>query len=90
MGLLRGWCILLGAVGCLAPDGGGLIGVVVGDGVGSLAGVAHCVFWWSGDVEGEGDGNTAKAIHAEWLLIPGEVELSMGVSSACILQKSLP
>ena len=90
MGLVWGWCVLLSVAECLAPDEGGLVGVVVGDGVGSLAGVAHCVFWWSSDVEDEGDGNTAEAIHDEWLLVPGEVLLSMRVSSACVVQKSLP
>ena len=69
----------------LAPGVVGLIGVVVGDGVGSLAGVAHCVSWWFSDVEGEGegDGSTAEAIHDEWSLIPGEVILSVGVLSFC-------
>ena len=68
---------MLGVVKCLAPDIVDLIGVVVGDGVGSLAGVAHCVFWWSSDVEGEGDGSAAEAIPDEWLLIPGEAILSV-------------
>ena len=90
IGLMGEWYILMGVVECLAPGVVGLIGVAVGDGVGSLAGVAHCVFWWSSDVEGEGDGSTAEAIHDEWSLIPGEVVLSVRVLSACVSQKSFP
>ena len=44
---MRGWYILLGVssvVVCLAPDVVGLIGDGGGDGVGSLAGIAHCEF----------------------------------------------
>ena len=90
---MRGWYILLGVLSvvvCLAPNLVGLIGVDGGDGVGSLAGAAHCEFWWSGNVGGEGDGSTAEAIHSEWSLVPGEVMLSVGVLFACVSQKSLP
>lgn len=81
---------MLGVVGCLTPDVVCLIGVVVGDGVGSLAGVAHCVSWWFSDVDGDGVGSAAEAIHDEWSLLPDEVILSVGALSACASQKSLP
>ena len=81
---------MLGVILCLAPDAVDLIGVGGGVGVGSLAGVAHCEFWRSDDVEGEGDGSTAEAIHIEWSLVPVEMVLSWGVLSACFSQKSLP
>ena len=63
--LEEGWCILLSVILCLSPDVVCLIGVGGGVGVGSLAGVAHCEFWRSDDVEGEGGGSAAEAIHSD-------------------------
>ena len=93
IGLLRGRYMLLGVssiVVCLSPDVVGLIGDGGGDGVGILAGIAHCEFWRSGVVGGEGDGSIAEAIHDDWSLVLGEVMLSVWMLSAWVIQKSLP
>ena len=42
MGLIKEWYVLLCVLSCLSPDVVVLRGVVGGDGVGSIAGAAHC------------------------------------------------
>ena len=52
-------CVLL----CLSPNVIVLGGVVGGDGVGSIAGAAHCEFWLIGDIVGVGGGCVAGVAH---------------------------
>ena len=78
----------LGVLLGLSPDVVVLVGVVGGDGVGSIAGAAHCECWLVGD--GVGDGGAAGVAHSEGSVDFDGVTLSMGVTSSCCSQKPLP
>ena len=53
--------MLLGSLLCLSPNVV-LRGVVGGDGVGSIAGAAHCEYWLADDVVGVGGGCAVSGV----------------------------
>ena len=79
-------CVLL----CLSPGVVVLRGVVGGDGVGNIAGAAHCECWLVGDVVGVNGGCVAGVAHSVWSRDFDWVVLSAGTASTRFSQKSLP